>query len=136
VRVKRRSIVVLVAMVALTTMSFATSCVWGKKFKTRQVCGKVKDAYGAIIPNATVQVKKLGGTEVVAESKTTLDGVFALHEIAGGDYEIRIKAEGFWDASQSFRLSRPAKGQNCARPVRVVMKVAGSCSYVENAWRK
>ncbi len=132
----RQQVAFLIVFVLLTTSSFATSCVRGKKFKIRQVCGQVRDAYGAEIPDATVQLTRNGQAEIVAEDRTAADGRFALRGLASGDYEIRIKYAGFWDASQDFQLIRPAKGTRCSHPIRVVMKPAGSCSYVENAWKK
>jgi hypothetical protein len=136
VSIGRQQATFLIIFVLLTTSSFATSCVWGKKFKIRQVCGQVKDAYGAEIPDATVQLMRKGQAEIVAEAHTAADGMFALRGLESGDYEIRIKNAGFWDASQDFQLIRPAKGTVCSHPIRVVMKPAGSCSYVENAWKK
>jgi Carboxypeptidase regulatory-like domain len=132
----RRQVACLILFVLLASSAFATSCVWGKKFKVRRVCGQVKDVYGGEIPNATVQLTRQGRAEIVGEAQTAADGMFALDGIASGDYEIRIKYAGFWDASQDFRVVRPARVKTCSQPIRVVMKPAGSCSYVENAWKK
>jgi len=133
--VKRgRTIALFLAVALLATNSPATSCGWGKKFKIPKVCGVVRDEYGAEIPDAIIQVKKLGSEEIVAESQTKVDGAFSLAGIAKGDYEIRVKVRGFWDASQSFRLTRAHKDESCPQPIRVVMKM--QCSYVENAWKK
>jgi hypothetical protein len=136
VRVGQQKLAFFIILVLLTGSSFATSCVWGKKFKIRQVCGQVRDAYGAEIPDATVQLSRQGQEEVVKEAQTAADGTFSLPNIASGNYVIRIKSAIFWDASQDFQLTRPAKGARCSHPIRVVMKPAGSCSYVENAWKK
>jgi hypothetical protein len=136
VRPGRQHVAFLVAMVVMTATSFATTCIAGKKLKIRQVCGQVRDAGGAEIPNAKVQVTRQGQGGIVAEAQTAADGTFALPGIASGDYEIRITFAGFWDASQDFQLTRLAKGAGCSHPIRVVMKPAGSCSYVENAWKK
>ena len=132
----RQHIAFLVAVVVVTTTSSATTCIAGKKFKIRQVCGQVRDGGGAEIPDAKVQVISQGQVRVVAEAQTTSDGTFALADIASGDYEIRITFPGFWDASRDFQLTRRARGTGCSHPIRVVMKPAGSCSYVENAWTK
>ena len=132
----RRELTVVVVIFALTGASLATECVWGKQFKVRQVCGKVKDWQGAEVPNATVQLKRRGQSESFAEVRTASDGSFAVAEVPGGDYEIRVKLSGFWDASQGFRVDHPKKSTACSQPIRVVMKVAGQCSYVENAWKK
>jgi len=136
VRSQPHYVALAIVFLLLTDSSFATSCVWGKKFKVRQVCGQVKDAYGAEIPNATVQLTRKGQAEIVGQAQTSADGMFELESIASGDYEIRIKYGGFWDASQDFRVVRPTRGEGCSQPIRVVMKPAGSCSYVENAWKK
>ncbi len=130
-----RTITTLVLLFALSVSSFATSCVWGKKFKTHQVCGIVRDVYGAEMPGATVRVERPETEEVVAESQTGADGSFVLKSLAAGDYVIRVESRGFADASQSFRLVHPYEGQGCRTPVRVVMDVGGRCSGVENAWK-
>jgi hypothetical protein len=123
-------------LLAFGGSSFATTCVWGKKFKTRKVCGIVRDMSGAELPGATIQIEKADTQAVVAESPSHTDGSFAVANVADGDYVIRVKSNGFWDATQNFRLDRPLKGTRCSHPIRVVMKPAGSCSYVENAWKK
>jgi hypothetical protein len=134
--VKRgRTITILAVLFALSASSFATSCIWGKKFKTHKVCGIVRDVYGAEMPGATVRVERPETEEVVAESQTGGDGSFALEDLAAGDYVIRVKSRGFADASQSFRLVHPDKGEGCRIPVRVAMDVAGRCSGVDNAWK-
>jgi hypothetical protein len=121
---------------AFTASSLATTCVWGKKFKTHNVCGIVRDVRGAEIPDAIIQIEKPETGAVIAESRSHKDGSFALPDVDSGDYIIRVKFNGFWDASQNFRLDHSVKGTQCSHPIRVVMKPAGSCSYVENAWQK
>ena len=133
---RTQAIALLAGLFAFTSSSFATTCVWGKKFKTRKVCGIVRDVSGAEIPDATVRVEKVETGEVIAKSQSSANGSFALADVASGDYVIRVKFNGFWDASQNFRLDGPVKGTGCSHPIRVVMKPAGSCSYVENAWKK
>lgn len=131
-----RTITLLTVLLALTGASFATSCVWGRKFKTRRICGIVRDAAGAEIPDATIRIERPGTEEVMAESRSHADGSFNLLEVVSGDYVIRVRFNGFWDASQNFQLDRPAKSTQCSHPIRVLMKPAGQCSYVENAWKK
>ena len=133
---RRRLVALLTLMCALVSCSFATTCIWGKAFKTRKVCGVVRDFVGAEIPNAIVQVEKPETQNIIAESKTNAEGSFDVKNLAAGGYVIRIKVQGFADASQSFRLARLDKGNKCRQPIRVVMDVAGRCSLVENAWKK
>jgi hypothetical protein len=131
-----QTIALLTVLFALAASSSATSCIWGKKFKTRKICGIVRDMGGAKVPDATIQIERPETQEAIAESRSQADGSFALTGVSSGDYVIRVKFNGFWDASQSFQLDRPVKGERCSHPIRVVMKPAGSCSYVENAWKK
>jgi Carboxypeptidase regulatory-like domain len=114
----------------------ATTCIQGKQFKVRQVCGKVRDWQGVEIPNASVQLKRQGQGQAFAEVQTASDGSFAIADVPSGDYEIRVALKGFWNASQDFQVDHPRKSAACSRPIRVVMKVAGQCGYVENAWKK
>ena len=134
---KRSRILLLCAvLIAFANSVSATTCVWGKKFKTHKVCGVVRDFDGVEMPDAMVRVEKPGTEDIIAESKTTADGTFALPDLAAGDYVIRVKSRGFVDATQSFRLVRPHKSTACRVPIRVVMDVAGRCSGVENAFKQ
>jgi len=131
------AVVALLIVFAMSTFPLrATTCIQGKRFKVRQVCGKVRDWQGVEIPDASVQVKRTGQTQAFAEVQTASDGSFSIADVPSGDYEIRIKLRGFWDASQDFQVDRPRTSATCTQPIRVVMKVAGQCSYVENAWKK
>ncbi len=114
----------------------ATTCIAGKSFKVRQVCGQVKDFAGLAIPNATVQLRKNGDTDVRFALQTDNDGKFRFSNVADGDYELRVKFAGFWDAAQPFIVEKSRENDLCPKPIRVVMKPAGQCSYVENAWKK
>jgi hypothetical protein len=131
-----QTIALLAIPFAFAIPLFATDCVWGKKFKTREICGIVRDMSGAKIPDATIQIERPETQETVAESRSHPNGSFVLTGVSSGDYVIRVKLSGFWDASQNFRLVRPVKEERCSHPIRVVMKPAGSCSYIENAWKK
>jgi hypothetical protein len=136
VKGRRQHVALIVILVLLTAASPATECIIGTKFRVRHVCGEVRDAHGARIPNAAVQLRREGKADVVAEAKTASDGTFEVPDIATGDCEIHVKVMGFWDGVGLFHLSARASNTRCAHPIRVVMKVAGSCSYVENAFEK
>jgi hypothetical protein len=129
-------IALLAVLFSFGASSFATSCVWGKKFKTHKVCGLVRDRYGAEMPDAKVSIERPRTEDVVGQTQTRHDGSFDLTEAAPGDYIIRVRYRGFVDATQVFRLAHPDKRQSCKQPIQVTMDVAGRCSAVENAWKK
>jgi hypothetical protein len=115
----------------LSASLFATTCIVGKKLKVQKVCGRVVDKNGAVIAEASVFVKSSGSAETIAKISTDQDGNFQFSDLSNGEYELRVKLDGFWDASQPFILSSPRKSQTCRERLKVVMNPAGSCSYVE-----
>jgi hypothetical protein len=119
----------------LKTAVFATSCVYGKKFKVHQVCGRVEDKDGATIPNASISLNKPESSEVIRQISSDKEGNFQFDEMQSGEYELRVKYAGFWDAAQPFVVSHPAKLKKCSEPIKVVMQLAGSCSSVEKLKR-
>jgi hypothetical protein len=135
-RITLLEFLMLIAIFLLPHSLRATTCIVGKKFKTRQVCGVVKDFGGAVIPDATVELQKPGVPQALQVHTDTGRG-FHFSTVADGEYVLRVKFSGFWDAAQPFVVERATKTEkNCTRPIRVVMKPAGQCSYVENAWKR
>jgi hypothetical protein len=126
---------VLVAVMAALP-SHATTCVAGKKFKVRQVCGTVTDEDGAVIADTKIEITPSGHPEQVKNAISGQDGTFAVSNLPDGEYEIRAKYSGFWDAWQLFAISGSGVKGKCTKPIHVVMVPAGGCSYVENAWKK
>ena len=127
---------ILATIAILASGARGTTCVWGKKFKVRQACGQVKDSAGAAIPSASVQVSRLGQPEKAIAVETDAEGKFQFSGISDGEYQMRVKFAGFWDASQPFVVTGAKANPVCTNPIRIVMKPAGQCSYVENAWKK
>jgi len=111
----------------------AAECAAGKTFKARQVCGQVRDSWGSPIPKATIELKKPGAKDKVAETESDADGNFLIPEEAFGDYELHVTSPTYTDVQQSFFLTHPKKDASCASPMRVIMVPEGNCSYVENA---
>ena len=114
----------------------ATTCIAGKSFKVRQVCGQVKDFSGAAIPDASVELTKQGESQAIFTEQSDSDGKFHFRHVPDGDYEVRLKYKIFSDVAQPFSVRRSRDENTCPRPIRVLMKVAGQCGYVENAWKK
>jgi hypothetical protein len=122
---------VLCLFLLLNSPAFATSCINGHKFKVHQVCGRVQDKDGAVIPNASVSLNKPGNSEPIEKVSSDQEGNFQFSQMQSGEYELHVKYSGFWDPAQPFFVSHPTKTQTCQEPLRVVMKLAGSCSYIE-----
>jgi Carboxypeptidase regulatory-like domain len=126
---------VLVVAISVSPLS-ATTCVAGKKFKVRQVCGTVTDKAGAVIPDTKIEITPNGHPEQAKDTVSGNDGRFEISNLRDGDYEIRVKYSGFWDAWQPFTISGSGASGKCTKPIHVVMVPVGGCSYVENSWKK
>jgi hypothetical protein len=116
-----------------TSYAPAAECAAGKTFKARQVCGQIRDSWGSPIPKATIQLKKSGAKENVAETVSDADGNFIIPEDAFGDYELHVTSPTYSDIDQPFFLTHPKKDASCTSPMHVIMVPEGNCSYVENA---
>lgn len=131
------AIAVLIGTLLLVGASAkATTCIAGRSFKVRQVCGQVRDFTGVAIPDASVKLSKKGESQAAFTEQSDSDGKFHFRHVPDGDYELRVKSKLFWDVAQPFSVRRSKDDNICSRPIHVVMKVAGQCGYVENAWKK
>jgi hypothetical protein len=107
------AIAVLIGTLLLAgTSAMATTCIAGRSFKVRQVCGQVKDSTGVAIPDASVELTKKGESQAIFTEQSDSD------------------------VAQPLSVWRSKDDKTCSRPISVVMKVAGQCGYVENAWKK
>ena len=57
------------------------------------ISGRVTDAGGGTLPNASVEVKQAGGSAY--RTKTNSDGSFLVPSLTAGDYTVTVSAEGF-----------------------------------------
>jgi outer membrane receptor protein involved in Fe transport len=82
-----------VVVVCLLTLVFA-SVVAGQSLTLGGIAGRVTDPTGAVVANATVELKNLdnGGTQV---SATGSDGSFHFNLLRPGSYEVTISVTGF-----------------------------------------
>jgi len=58
------------------------------------VLGTVTDAAGAVVPNASVQVKNVG-TSQVQQTQTDAQGRYTIADLPIGNYEAQASAQGF-----------------------------------------
>ncbi len=72
-------------------------CGWSAafaQFETATVLGTVKDATGAVLPNATVTLRNTG-TGVTATSRTDENGDYQFFNVRIGVYQVTAEAPGF-----------------------------------------
>lgn len=73
--------------------------------------GTVKDASGALVPEATVTLEEKTRSESV-EGKTQADGTFSFLALKAGTYVVRAKKPGFREAaSEPMKLAPGDKKQ-------------------------
>jgi carboxypeptidase family protein len=111
----------------LNSAALATTCFAPPPFKPiRRICGVVFFRSGDKISNAQVLV--LQGDKEIAAQQTNPDGKFLFEGLKAGNYEIRVRVEGFGDAYSKIVLAHPEKKTN--RELAVNISPSGSCSSI------
>src|SRR5438093_4363816 len=87
---------------------------------TGQVVGTVKDASGAVVPDADVEVTDIG-TGVVATAKSSKEGGFAFPALQPGHYRLLATAVGFQPAVLADLVVQTGRATN----VTVQVEIAG-----------
>jgi len=70
-----------------------------------KVSGIVRDPTGALIPGATVEITRTGGT-VIGSTTTDDSGRFQMAQPTGGDYDLIVVRTGFSPLDQALHLTR------------------------------
>ena len=129
------NIATVALLVVLSLPAFGKVCVANKKFKVREVCGYIRDKDGAVIPGASVSLKRVGAIQNVKEVSSDDEGKFQFDEVTDGDYELRVKYPIFDDAWQPILVAGSHKKVSCPKPMSVVMRFTDDCSSVEKSKR-
>ncbi|MBB5056316.1 hypothetical protein HDF16_000985 [Granulicella aggregans] len=95
------------------------------QFETASVLGYIRDASGAVIPNATVTLTNQE-TKAQVVSKTNDQGAFQFTDVKIGQYQVAAEATGFDSAAtQNFTVA-----VNARQRVDVTMKAGSSTETV------
>ena len=68
-----------------------------------EIAGSVLDSSGAVIPNASVEVRRIS-TGKTRNLKTNADGQFSLAGVHPGEYELVVSAQGFQSAARQVTV--------------------------------
>ncbi len=91
---RRRCRPALVAGLLLTLAAITPNRLNGQGATSATVLGTVTDSAGAVVPNATVQVKNVG-TGKVQQVSTDAQGRYTVADLPVGNYEAQASAQGF-----------------------------------------
>jgi hypothetical protein len=84
----------LLFLVPLVTLFLFAPSLFSQTAATGALTGTVKDASGAIVPDATVTATSVG-TGQVRTARTDPDGTYKFGLLAPGDYKLKFEASGF-----------------------------------------
>ncbi len=113
-----------IAFVMLMVMLFAASAV-AQNVATADLRGVVKDAQGAVVPNATVTMHdEAKNTDRTVKSND--EGEYLFSQLPPGDYTMTVEAANF--SKTVFKGVKLTVGQNAELPV--ALKVAAASSEV------
>src|SRR4051812_29595221 len=82
---------------------FCSCAVWAQESNSASVTGVVKDATGAVVPNAAV-VAKNTATNATRNTKTNGEGFYAIAGLPPGEYEISVTATSFAPRTNKLTL--------------------------------
>ena len=87
----------------LSFVCLLAGAVWAQELGTAVLNGDITDPSGAVVKNAEVTVEnKATGLQRTAPSSNA--GLFVFNSLVPGDYEVRVKATGFADATTQAHL--------------------------------
>jgi hypothetical protein len=112
----------VVAIVFWSVALAANTCIEPKPLRVRQLCGRVADPSGGVIPGVELQLID-SQKNVVARAEADDKGSFAFSQLQVGDYHLTTKTPdpGFMSLSWPVRVTKPRVTPKCKGPVTVVV---------------
>ncbi|HEY3134878.1 MAG TPA: carboxypeptidase-like regulatory domain-containing protein [Blastocatellia bacterium] len=108
------------------TLALAAQPVFGQLRIVGRISGTVEDQAGAVIPKAKVVLKD-SKTGIIREAAASSEGTFLFPDLATGQYEVTVTAQGF----QTAVLSDIAVSTNQTTDVKVIMSVGQMTEMVQ-----
>jgi Carboxypeptidase regulatory-like domain len=115
-------------LLAATLLIFGTVAVipvWAQSITTGDVTGIVTDPSGAVVPNASIQLKNMD-TGAAQQRTTNTQGVYRFQFLVPGNYTVSASAAGFQNVAQTVTV---VVGQATSANLQVA--VASSSQTVE-----
>jgi uncharacterized surface anchored protein len=75
----------------------------GQELGTATLSGEVSDPQSVVIKDAKITVQQ-HATGIQRTTLTNAVGLFALNDLAPGEYEVRVQASGFGDYTSQIKL--------------------------------
>jgi hypothetical protein len=95
----------------------APSLLWAQAAPAFPVTGLVQDQTGGILQDAVIELVR--GSAAEQTTNTDASGTFRFESVRAGNYEIRIRADGFSPASIKLRVASRAPAAQ-----KVVLQIA------------
>ncbi len=108
------------------TLALAAQPVFGQLRIVGRISGTVEDQAGAVIPKAKVVLKD-SKTGIIREAASSSEGTFLFPDLATGQYEVTVTAQGF----QTAVLSDIAVSTNQTTDVKVILSVGQMTEMVQ-----
>ena len=108
----------LIACLVGATLSVAPGALAQETINTATISGRVVDPDGGVVPAADISVRDTE-TNVSADARTDAEGRFRFPYLRVGPYELRVRAEGFAEATRTVAA---AAGGNYALVIGLTLK--------------
>jgi len=110
------------SLLGLATLAFSTTPAFGQG-TSGDIVGTVKDASGAVVPNASVTVTN-ESTGVVVKATSNQSGIYHVSNLLGGNYDLVFAAPGF----ATYKLKALSVNDTKTSTVDATLTVSSSTS--------
>ena len=103
----------------------ANECIAAKNpLSVSQVCGRIRDFNGALVPNAEMQLEDAEG-KVLFTAQADSGGNFRFDSAPTGEFYLTTKTPG-WHVASLIKVTGSKASKVCSRPLLVTFGI-GSC---------